>query len=373
MGHHAGGGELSRLGENWDNDDVRVRPTRGSRPRTKIRPTHTDAVSAFVTTVDRGRYTCLVDEGTRRQHVVLAMRARELGRRAVAVGDTVDLVGDTKGAPDTLARIVRIAPRRSVLRRSADDIDTAERVLVANADQLVIVCALADPVPRTGFIDRCLVAAYTGNLEAVLVLTKADLADAAPLEEIYADLDLPILVTRRSALDGGQRTIIGIDAVRERLDRSVSVMIGHSGVGKSTLVNALVPDAQRATGTVTGVGKGRHTSTSAIALPLRAGGWVIDTPGVRSFGLAHVTPDDMLETFDDLLPATVDCPPNCDHTAGVGCALDGFVAAGHSGPGRLASFRRLLASLAGSEDAGRDGDADADNSATSTPEALAWE
>ena len=285
------------------------------------------------------------------------MRARELGRRAVAVGDRVDLVGDTDGAPDALARIVRIAPRRSVLRRSADDTDPAERVLVANADQLVIVCALADPVPRTGFIDRCLVAAYTGHLDAVLVLTKADLADPAPLAEIYADLDLPILVTRRVTSDTGLRAVEGIEAVRDRLDRSVSVMIGHSGVGKSTLVNALVPEAGRATGTVTGVGKGRHTSTSAIALPLAAGGWVIDTPGVRSFGLAHVTPDDLLETFDDLLPGTVDCPPNCDHTGadggsdttGVGCALDAYVAAGHSSPGRLASFRRLLASRAGTD------------------------
>jgi ribosome biogenesis GTPase len=367
----AGGGELSTLGENWDNDDVRVRPTRSSRPRTKTRPTHTDAVTGFVTTVDRGRYTCLVEEGSKRAHVVTAMRARELGRRAVAVGDLVDIVGDTDGKPDTLARIVRIAPRRSVLRRSADDTDPAERVLVANADQLVIVCALADPVPRTGFIDRCLVAAYTGNLDAVLVLTKADLADPAPLAAIYADLELPILVTRRGVAADGSRTVDGIEAVQERLDRSVSVMIGHSGVGKSTLVNALVPDAKRATGSVTGVGKGRHTSTSAIALPLRAGGWVIDTPGVRSFGLAHVTPDDLLETFDDLLPGTVNCPPNCDHTGadggadttGVGCALDAYVAAGNSSPGRLASFRRLLASRSGSDDSIRDdSDPDADPS-----------
>ena len=370
MGAHAGrrrpgprgrgGGQLSTLGDNWDNDDVRVRPTRsGSRPRTKTRPSHPDAVSGFVTTVDRGRYTCLVEEGTKRAHVVTAMRARELGRRAVAVGDLVDLVGATDGTPDTLARIVRIAPRRSVLRRSADDTDLAERVLVANADQLVIVCALADPVPRTGFIDRCLVAAYTGNLDAVLVLTKADLADPGHLQEIYADLDLPILVTRRSEGPDGKRIVVGIDAVRDRLKTSVSVMIGHSGVGKSTLVNALVPDAGRAIGTVTGVGKGRHTSTSAIALPLPGGGWVIDTPGVRSFGLAHVTPDDLLETFDDLLPGTVNCPPGCDHTGGdadsstgstgVGCALDAFVAAGSSSPGRLASFRRLLASRTGSE------------------------
>jgi len=330
-------------------------------------------VVGFVTTVDRGRYTCLVEEGTKRSRVVTAMRARELGRRAVAVGDLVDLVGATDGAPDTLARIVRIAERRSVLRRSADDVTeqsgaagamgpgsgspaAGERVLVANADQLVIVCAVADPLPRTGFIDRCLVAAYTGNLDPVLLLTKADLADPAPLELIYADLDLPVLVTRRG--EGRALSAEGLRAVRDLLTGNVSVMVGHSGVGKSTLVNALVPDADRAIGSVSGVGKGRHTSTSAIALPLPGGGWVIDTPGVRSFGLAHVTADDLLETFDDLLPGTVNCPPGCDHTGGVdpstgstgvGCALDDFVAGGASSPGRLASFRRLLASRAGAD------------------------
>lgn len=277
-----------------------------------------------------------------------AMRARELGRRAIAVGDQVDIVGDISGESDTLARIVRIAPRRSVLRRSADDTDLAERVIVANADQLVIVTSLADPLPRTGFIDRCLVAAYTGELAPVLVLTKADLADPAALLEAYRDLDLPIIVTRRSA--GPDRALdpASVEEVRSRLHASISVMVGHSGVGKSTLVNALVPDALRATGTVTGVGKGRHTSVSAIALALPDGGWVIDTPGVRSFGLAHVTADDLLETFDDLLPATVDCPPGCDHSGPeVGCALDPFVAAGGARPGRLSSFRRLLASKNG--------------------------
>ena len=342
---------LSRLADHWDNDDVRVRAARSSRPRTKTRPTHSDSVDGFVVTVDRGRYTCLVGQGTRRERLVTAMRARELGRRAVAVGDQVDIVGDTTGAADTLARIVRIAERRSVLRRSADDTDPAERVLVANADQLVIVSALANPEPRTGFIDRCLVAAYTGDLDPLLVLTKADLADPAGLLAAYADLDLPVLVLGREP----DRTLTGVDLLRDRLTGRLSVLVGHSGVGKSTLVNALVPDADRATGTVTGVGKGRHTSTSAVALRLPDGGWIIDTPGVRSFGLAHVTADDLLETFDDLLPATVDCPPNCDHSGplggglGVGCALDAFVANGGATAGRLTSFRRLLASRSATE------------------------
>lgn len=344
MGADAGEWILKSLGDRWDNDDVRVRPGKSSRPRTKTRPGHTEAVDGFVVTVDRGRYTCLVGEGSKNARLVTAMRARELGRRGVAVGDIVHIVGDASGKSDTLARIVRIADRTSVLRRSADDTDPAERILVANADQLVIVCALVNPVPRTGFIDRCLVAAYTGNLDPVLVLTKADLADPTDLIAAYADVKLKVLFTARDA-----DVIVGIEKVREVLHRKVSVLVGHSGVGKSTLVNALVPDAYRAIGSVSGVGKGRHTSTSALALHLPDGGWVVDTPGVRSFGLAHVTADDLLVAFEDLLQATVDCPPGCGHGTDEKCALDAFVAAGGATSERLDSFRRLLSSLAGEE------------------------
>ena len=263
---------LSSLGDRWENDDVRVRPGRRTRPRTKTRPEHAEAIEALITTVDRGRYTCLVAaSGRQPERVVTAMRARELGRRAIAVGDRVELVGDTSGAPDTLARVVRIGDRTSVLRRSADDTDPAERVLVANADQLVIVTSIADPLPRTGFIDRCLVAAYTGYLEPVLLVTKADLGDPAELVSAYADLDLSVLVIGRM----GNARVLQPDAVLEiasRLSGRMSVLVGHSGVGKSTLVNVLVPDAVRATGDVSGVGKGRHTTTSAIALRLPGAG-----------------------------------------------------------------------------------------------------
>src|SRR5262245_40764997 len=174
-----------------DEDDVRVRPSRkGSRPRTKERPAHTDALVGMVIGVDRGRYTVLLPHGSggRKQpeRSVMAMKAREIGRTRVVVGDGVALVGDTSGAPDTLARIVRIEERRSVLRRTADDTDPYERVIVANADQLVIVTALADPEPRPRMVDRCLVAAYDAGLEPLLALTKSDLVDPGEFLANYA-------------------------------------------------------------------------------------------------------------------------------------------------------------------------------------------
>ena len=121
------------------------RPRRHTRPRTKERPTYDDAVDGVVVTVDRGRFTLLVDGAT-----VTAMKARPLGRKGVVVGDRVRVVGDTSGAEGSLARIVEVTERTTVLRRTADDDDPVERVIVANASQLVVVTALADPEPRTG-------------------------------------------------------------------------------------------------------------------------------------------------------------------------------------------------------------------------------
>ncbi|MFF1561329.1 ribosome small subunit-dependent GTPase A [Streptomyces sp. NPDC058279] len=327
---------MRRYGKNTDEDDIRSRPNpKGNRPRTNIRPKHEDAAEGFVLTVDRGRLTCLVGERT-----VHAMKARELGRKAAVVGDRVWIVGDLTGKKDTLARIVRIEERKSVLRRTADDDDPYERVVVANADQLAVVTALADPEPRPRMIDRCLVAAYDAGLEPLLVLTKSDLTSADKILEIYSTLGVNYVVTNREELATGDAA----DRVRERLNGRITAFVGHSGVGKTTLVNSLVAEGrQRATGHVNAVtGRGRHTTTSALALPLPGGdGWVIDTPGVRSFGLHHVDPSRVILAFPDLVGGTEECPRACSHDE-PDCALDQWVADGHADPARLYSLRRLL-------------------------------
>jgi ribosome biogenesis GTPase / thiamine phosphate phosphatase len=310
------------------------RPRRRTRPRTKERPRYDDAVEGVVTTVDRGRLTLRIHGTT-----VWAVKARPLGRKGVVVGDRVRVVGDVSGVDGALARIVEVEERVTVLRRTADDDDPVERVVVANADQLVVVAALADPEPRPRLIDRALVAAYDAGMKPLLCLTKSDLADPETLLVTYRSLGVPWVVTRRGS---------DLSELRQRLAGHTSVLIGHSGVGKSTLVNALVPDADREIGRVNAVtGRGRHTSTSAImlALPEHEGGpgWIIDTPGIRSFGLAHVRPEDLIEAFPDLDEMTEDCPRGCTHGADEPeCGLDDAVDRGEADPERVESFRRLL-------------------------------
>ncbi len=326
-----------------DDHESYGRPARRSRPRTKQRPSHEDATTGVVVTIDRGRYTCRVTSddgadgrGTPSARTVTAMRARSLGRKSVVVGDRARLVGDVSGEPGTLARIVAVEPRTTVLRRTADDDDPVERIIVAGADQLVIVTALADPPPRPRLIDRCLVAAFDAGIDPLLCLTKADLASPDTLLDTYRPLGVTSLVTRHDS--------DLVEPIRERLTDRVSVLVGHSGVGKSTLVNALVPGADRATAEVSEVtGRGRHTSTQAVMLALPFGGWIVDTPGIRSFGLAHVDPGRLIKAFPDLDEVTDDCPRGCMHArTEPECALDEAVAEGRLDAARVESYRRLL-------------------------------
>lgn len=332
--------------EELDETSVRVRPNpKGSRPRTKTRPEHRDAIIARVLGVDRGRYTVLIDEAAPGEHTALVARASELRRSPIVTGDRVAIVGDVSGDAGSLGRIVRIEPRTTVLRRSADDSDEVERVIVANADQMLIVVAAANPEPRTRLVDRYLVAAFDAGIAPLICLTKTDLADPGPFLDGFAGLDLTVF----TSAEGG----IPVTQLRDALVGHETVLVGHSGVGKSTLVNALVPGAERATGHVNAVtGRGRHTSSSTVSLRVQTPegrGWAIDTPGVRSFGLGHVSTDSVLKAFTDLDEIAERCPRGCTHLPdSPDCAIIEAVQAGElgdRGAARLDSLQRLLVTV----------------------------
>lgn len=316
----------------FDEDDIRIRPARSTKPRSKERPQHLDAIQARVITIDRGRITCATEDGTR----FFAVTARELGRRSVVVGDIVHVVGSpiSEQAREDLARIVRIDERRNALRRSAED--GSERVLVANVDFLAIVSANTNPEPKHGFVNRALVAAFTENITPILVMTKNDLACDSKFLAVYQALQVPAFQVRMDT--------IPTDLI-EFISGKVTVLIGHSGVGKSTLINNLSASSARATGEVNEVtGKGRHTSSSAFAIELPKGGWIIDTPGVRSFGLSHVTSEDVLAAFPDCAEVAKNCQKNCSHNE-TDCALNLWAAGEPHREERIAALRQILDSL----------------------------
>ncbi len=318
----------------FDEDDVRIRPRPRSFARTKNRPDYSEATVARVIGVDRGRTSCLI-EGS--GLTITAMKSRELGKKSVVVGDVVGIVGDLTGQEGSLARIVVVHTRTNVLTRTVDDVAEFERMIVSNVDQIGIVIAAADPEPRHGFVDRALVVAFDQGITPLIIVTKCDLADPSEFLSMYKDLDIESIHIERGA---------DLTYLRATLRNKRTVLLGHSGVGKSTLVNALTQSQSRATGDVNAAtGRGRHTSSSAVALKIDADvnetGWIIDTPGVRSFGLAHVERNRVISSFSEFREAIEHCPRNCSHDESE-CALNHWPSLSPQAHHRLENLRRLL-------------------------------
>lgn len=247
--------------------------------------------------------------------------SRHKVRATVVVGDEVALEDD---------EVVAFAPRRTELRRGGN---SGTRVVCANADVLVIVTAATDPPFRPGLVDRMLVAASAGGMEAALVLNKCDLGmPEEVLERVarYEAIGVPVFLL--SAVQAR-----GLEGLRDHLAGKVSVLAGHSGVGKSTLLRALVPGVTRDTGDLDEWGRGRHTTTGACAFDLPGGGVLVDLPGVREYGIEFVLREELRTHFPELvdLPCTYD---DCLHDGEEGCVADELVVDAD----RLASYRKLL-------------------------------
>ncbi len=265
------------------------------------------------------------------------LRDRKHQKSPVAVGDRVGVIHtqEDRGA------VVSIHPRQSSLSRPAARRGRIEHVMAANVDRVVIVSALDDPPFNPALVDRMLAVVEFSKLEALIVVNKADLGDAAPPELLYYEaLGYPTLLA--SALDGR-----GIPELRAALAGRTSVVAGHSGVGKSSLLNAVQADLGLAVGAVNEVtGRGKHTTTAAVWIPLEGGGAVIDTAGVREFGLYGIPKRDLPWLFRDIAALAPDCRyPDCSHTHEPACAVQAALLEGALAPFRFDSYLKILESL----------------------------
>jgi len=265
------------------------------------------------------------------------MRDRRHQKAPVTVGDRVQVIRtqEDRGAVDA------ILPRRSTLSRPATRSGRVEHVMAANVDRVVIVSALLEPPFNPALVDRLLAVIEFSNLEAVLVINKMDLGDEEPAEAaVYEALGYEVVCT--SATEPR-----GIDTLRSALDGRTSVVAGHSGVGKSSLLNAVQADLGLTVGDVNAVtGRGTHTTTAAVWIPLVGGGAVIDTAGVREFGLWGIPKRDLPWLFRDIAKFAPQCRyPDCSHTHEPACAVQRALVEGALAPFRFDSYLKILESL----------------------------
>ena len=324
--------DVEAIEDEWEEDHHLLAQRRRSDPLSEAAKRRVGEFDVGrVVAVDRGQVRVLY-EG----EVLAARFAGGMKRQKVVVGDDVRVKPPRHESDE--ARIVELLERRTWLTRTSDDVVEDERVVVANVDAVAVVLAAENLDMGVRFLDRVLVAASVGGVDPLLVINKIDLvvdvSEAEAVVERYASIGVTVRVT--SAVEG-----TGLAELERLLSGCWTAFTGHSGVGKTSLFNRLVPEADREVGDLGRFG-GRHTTVSTRAMRIAAlDAWLVDTPGVRSFGLGEIAPGELFRHFPEL--AALDCRlDDCLHDGEPGCALG--EAEVH--PERLASYRRLLASLA---------------------------
>ena len=261
-------------------------------------------------------------------------------KRPIAPGDRVTISHTFKGE----GAVEEIAPRRNRLSRQAAH-GEREQVIASNVDQVAIVVAVKSPPLRPGLIDRLIIAASNQQIEPFVVINKVDLGRAKKVlkvHDIFRELGYEVIYT--SATEG-----TGVPHLVLRLADKTTVFAGHSGVGKSSLLNAIHPELKLATGKVSArTSKGRHTTTRATLFPLPAGGYVVDTPGVRAFGLWDVQKADLDIFFREFQPLIEECHfYDCTHDHEPDCAVRAAVEAGDIRRPRYDAYIRIMRTLEG--------------------------
>jgi ribosome biogenesis GTPase len=262
----------------------------------------------------------------------------------LTVGDQVVIEHDKAHANWSIEEIL---PRKSQLARRMPGEGRGERIVVANIDQVVVVFAAAKPEPHVRMLDRFLVIAEGNDLEARIVINKIELVDRAETEAKFSDYaraGYPLHFT-------SVKQRIGLDELHSALAGRTSVLSGPSGVGKSSLMNAMYPGLNLRVGQISeSVNKGRHTTVGAVLHPLPDAGYVVDTPGLREVGLWGMPSDQLDACFPELRPYVGTCRFNdCTHTGEPGCAIRAAIDAGHISRERFDSFTKLRAEMAETE------------------------